>query len=105
MSKNNLLEINDCGIYCPQADIYIDPWKPVKKALITHAHGDHARWGSQYYLAHRQSAQVLRLRLGEDIRLQTIEYGASLDIQGVKISFHPAGHITGSAQIRLEYDG
>lgn len=105
MSKNKLLEINECGIYCPQADIYIDPWKPVKKALITHAHGDHARWGSQYYLAQRQSEQVLRLRLGEDIRLQTVAYGESLNINGVKISFHPAGHITGSAQIRLELGG
>ncbi len=105
MNQKNLLEINDCGIYCPQADLYIDPWKPVQRALITHAHGDHARSGNQYYMAHRQSEQVLRHRLGQDIRLQTIEYGKVVTVNGVNISFHPAGHITGSAQIRLEHGG
>jgi putative mRNA 3-end processing factor len=105
MTRNNLLEINDCGIYCPQADVYIDPWKPVKRALITHAHGDHARPGNDYYLAHRQSEQVMRLRLGEDIKLQTVAYGEEITINSVRISFHPAGHITGSAQIRLEWEG
>ena len=105
MNRPNLLEINDCGIYCPQADVYIDPWKPVKRALITHAHGDHARSGNDFYMAHKQSEQVLRLRLGETINLQTVAYGESITINGVKISFHPAGHITGSAQIRLEYNG
>lgn len=105
MARNNLLEINDCGIYCPQADLYIDPWKGVDKALITHAHSDHARWGSRHYLAHEDSEQVLRLRLGQDIRLDTTPYGREHLINGVKISFHPAGHITGSAQIRLEYRG
>jgi putative mRNA 3-end processing factor len=105
MSNKNLLEINDCGIYCPQADVYIDPWKPVTRALITHAHGDHARMGNKFYLAHQQSEQVLRLRLGQDINLQTVAYGENISINGVQISFHPAGHITGSAQIRLEYAG
>lgn len=105
MSRKNLLEINDCGIYCPQADVYIDPWKPVKRALITHAHGDHARRGNEFYMAQRQSEQVMRLRLGEDIKLQTVAYGEEVLINGVRISFHPAGHITGSAQIRLEWEG
>ncbi|AHM59161.1 RNA procession exonuclease [Flammeovirgaceae bacterium 311] len=105
MSLKNLLEINDCGIYCSQADVYIDPWKPVPKALITHAHGDHARSGNKFYLAHQQSEQVLRLRLGQDIKLQTVTYGEKVTINGVGISFHPAGHITGSAQIRLEHEG
>lgn len=105
MAQNNLLEINDCGIYCPQADVYVDPWKAVDKALITHAHSDHARWGSRLYLAHDDSEHILRLRLGQDIRLDTTPYGREHLINGVKISFHPAGHITGSAQIRLEYKG
>ena len=105
MSKTNLLEFNDCGIYCPQADVYIDPWKPVARALITHAHGDHARSGNKFYLAQQQSEQVLRLRLGEDINLQTVAYEEKITMNGVEISFHPAGHITGSSQIRLQYQG
>lgn len=105
MPQNNLLEINACGIYCPAADIYIDPWKPVDKALITHAHSDHARWGNKYYLAHKDSGPVLKLRLGNDIKLQTTDYGTEHLMNGVRISFHPAGHITGSAQIRLEHKG
>lgn len=105
MAHSNLLEINDCGIFCPQADIYIDPWKPVEKALITHAHSDHARPGSKYYLAHKDSEYILRLRLGEDIKLETTSYGSEHLLNGVRISFHPAGHIMGSAQIRLEYGG
>ena len=105
MARNNLLEINDSGIYCPQAGVYIDPWKGVDKALITHAHSDHARWGSKSYLAHQGSEAILRFRLGPDIRLETTAYGSVHEMNGVRISFHPAGHITGSAQIRLEYKG
>lgn len=100
-----LLEFNTQGIYCPQADVYIDPWKPVKKALITHGHSDHARWGHAHYLCTKSAAPIIRYRLGQDIQLETIEYGEELIIHGVKISFHPAGHIIGSAQIRLEYKG
>lgn len=101
----NLIELTPSGLYCPPADIFIDPWKPVGKAVITHAHADHSRWGMKHYLAHHHSAEVMKLRLGQDISLETIEYGRSLDISGVKISLHPAGHIPGSAQIRLEYKG
>jgi putative mRNA 3-end processing factor len=105
MAKNNLLEFTDKGIYCAQADMYIDPWHPVDKAIITHAHADHARWGHKYYLAHKASEHVLRLRLGQEINLETLEYNQSIEVNGVKISLHPAGHIWGSAQIRLEYKG
>lgn len=101
----SMIEFTPKGMYCPQADVYIDPWQPVNKALITHAHGDHARRGNKYYMAHSSSAHVLRLRLGEHIQLQTIAYNEPVFINGVKISFHPAGHIVGSAQIRLEYQG
>jgi putative mRNA 3-end processing factor len=105
LSDFNLLELTESGIYCPQAGIFIDPWKPVDKAIITHAHSDHARWGMKKYLAHHHSKEVLKLRLGQDISVQTIEYNEPLQINGVKISFHPAGHIPGSAQVKLEYKG
>jgi putative mRNA 3-end processing factor len=101
----NLIEFTQEGLYCPPADIFIDPWKAVHKAIITHAHADHARYGHDYYLAHHDSAAILRHRLGADIHLQTIAYGKKIDIHGVKVSFHPAGHIIGSSQIRLEYKG
>lgn len=99
-----LLEFNKNGIYCAQADVYIDPWKPVKRALITHGHSDHARWGSDYYLCTRSAKPVIRYRLGP-IKIETVDYGESRLINGVRFSFHPAGHIVGSAQIRAEYQG
>lgn len=101
----NLLELTDSGLYCPPADIFIDPWRPVKKAVITHAHADHARRGMGQYLAQQQSKEVMKLRLGKDIQLQTIEYGVTLQLNGVSLSLHPAGHIPGSAQVRLEHHG
>jgi putative mRNA 3-end processing factor len=101
----NLLELTPSGLYCPQADIFIDPWRPVKKAVITHAHSDHARWGMKHYLSHHHSAEVMKLRLGQEISLETLEYGETLVINGVILSLHPAGHIPGSAQVRLEYKG
>ena len=105
MNKKPLLRFAKSGIYCPQADVYIDPWKRVDKALITHAHADHARWGMKQYLAHKDSVPVMRLRLGEEIDVQAVEFGEKIFINGVEISFHPAGHIIGSAQIRLAYKG
>jgi hypothetical protein len=99
-----LLEFTDHGIYCPQADVYIDPWKPVKRALITHGHGDHARAGSDYYLCTRSAHPVIRYRLGP-IHIETLDYGETRLINGVRFSFHPAGHIVGSAQIRVEFQG
>lgn len=99
-----LIQFTTSGIYCKQADVYIDPWKPVDKAIITHAHSDHARWGSKNYLAHKDSEFILRYRLG-DISLQTLGYYETIQINGVTISLHPAGHIIGSAQVRLEYLG
>lgn len=101
----NLLELTDFGLYCPPADVFIDPWRPVAKAVITHAHADHAYRGMGHYLAHQQSKEVMRLRLGKDIQLQTIGYGETVLHNGVSISLHPAGHIPGSAQVRLEYQG
>ncbi len=99
-----LIEFTERGLYCPPADVYIDPWKPVQRALITHGHADHSRWGHQYYLATDIAAPVMRHRLG-DINLETVRYGEVRSIQGVDFSFHPAGHIPGSAQIRVAYKG
>ncbi|HZG01387.1 MAG TPA: ligase-associated DNA damage response exonuclease [Chitinophagales bacterium] len=100
-----LIKFTPSGIFCEQAGIYIDPWKPVHQAVITHAHSDHARWGMKNYLAHKDSEPILRLRLGEKISLQTVGYNEPVFINGVKLSFHPAGHVPGSAQVRLEYKG
>lgn len=99
-----LLDFTEKGIYCAQAGVYIDPWKPVGKALITHGHADHSRWGHKHYLCTRQAAPVIQHRLGK-IDVTPVDFGETLTIQGVRISFHPAGHIIGSAQVRLEYKG
>ncbi|MCQ8895268.1 ligase-associated DNA damage response exonuclease [Limnobacter humi] len=92
------------GLYCPPGDFYIDPWRKVDRAVITHAHADHARYGHNHYLCAEAGAQVLRTRLG-NIHLDTLPYGTAVEHRGVRISFHPAGHVLGSAQVRLEYQG
>ncbi len=92
------------GLYCPVGDFFIDPWRPVDRAVITHGHSDHARPGHQRYLSHNLSAGILKARLG-DISLQTLPYGEPVEINGVKVSLHPAGHVLGSAQIRVEHKG
>lgn len=99
-----LIEFTDKGLYCRAGDFYVDPWKPVNKAVITHAHSDHARWGSGYYLCHRYSLPLLRLRLG-DLNYQSVEWEEKVFINGVQVSLHPAGHMIGSSQIRIEYSG
>ena len=92
------------GLYCPAGDFHIDPWRPVARAVITHAHADHARRGHGAYLASAPGAGVLRARLG-DITLQPLAYGETVDVGGVRVSLHPAGHVLGSAQVRLEHRG
>ncbi|MFJ4068291.1 ligase-associated DNA damage response exonuclease [Pseudomonas sp. NPDC089996] len=93
------------GLYCPPGDFYIDPWRPVERAVITHGHGDHARTGNRHYLTAALGAGILRSRLGQDIDLQTLAYGERICHHGVTLSLHPAGHVLGSAQVRLEYQG
>lgn len=100
-----LITFTNKGIYCPQGKFYIDPWRPVDLALITHGHADHARWGMKKYLCHHFTKPILYKRISEDIECQSVEYGEIINMNGVKVSFHPAGHIIGSAQIRLEYKG
>ncbi len=92
------------GLYCVPGQFYIDPWQPVERAVITHAHGDHARVGHGHYLAAASSVGVLRTRLGE-IHIDGLDYGATVEHNGVTISLHPAGHVLGSAQVRMEYKG
>jgi putative mRNA 3-end processing factor len=100
----NLIEFSDCGLYCRAGGFYIDPWKPVDRAIITHAHSDHARGGSKYYLCHHYTKPLLELRLGPN-QYQSIEWNETIYINGVRVSLHPAGHIIGSSQIRVEYNG
>ncbi|WP_439155455.1 ligase-associated DNA damage response exonuclease [Yoonia sp.] len=100
----DILTFTDRGIYCPAGDFYIDPWRPVDRALITHAHSDHARPGMGAYLSTTGTAPVMRHRLGA-IRLDTIRYGEVRQIGGARVSFHPAGHVPGSAQIRVAVGG
>jgi len=100
-----LITFNNKGIYCAQADLYIDPWQPVSKAIITHAHSDHAKPGNKHYLCHQDSVSLLKLRLGDQISVQALHYGQTIHIHGVTISLHPAGHIPGSAQVKLTYKG
>lgn len=92
------------GLYCPPGDFFIDPWRAVPRAVITHAHADHARRGHGAYLASAQGEQVLRARLGR-ITLDTLRYGEALGIGAVRVSLHPAGHVLGSAQVRVEHGG
>lgn len=99
-----LLKFHTAGIYCEQGNFFIDPWQPVDHALITHAHSDHARFGSKKYLCHTYSKSILEYRLGPGV-YETIEWNQTIFINGVKVSFHPAGHIIGSSQIRVEYKG
>jgi putative mRNA 3-end processing factor len=101
----SLIEFKEEGIYCPQADIYIDPWHAVKRAIITHGHSDHARSGSKYYLTHRDNLPIIKRRLGSSINAEGKEYGETSRINGVSFSLHPAGHIIGSSQVRVEYKG
>lgn len=104
MARDPVLTFTEEGIYCPAGDFHIDPWRPVPRALITHGHSDHARPGMGRYLATRAAAPVIRHRLG-DVALKTIEYGETRRIGGAIVSYHPAGHVPGSAQIRVEVGG
>ena len=101
-----LLRATDKGLYCGAADCYIDPWSPVDHAIVTHAHGDHLTWGCGSYLVSNDGLGVTRERLGQDApKVESIPYGESRTINGVTFSLHPAGHILGSAQIRVEHRG
>ncbi len=105
MSAKDLLQLTENGLYCPAGRFHIDPWRGVERAIITHAHADHARLGSRHYLTTPQGEFVLQQRLGADAAIDTLPYGRELAHNGVRVSFHPAGHILGAAQVRLEHAG
>lgn len=100
-----LLAHTSRGLYCAAGDFYVDPWRPVPRAVITHAHADHARPGHGNYLASFEGRHVLRTRLGAAANIESLPYGECRDINGVKVSLHPAGHVLGSAQVRIERKG
>jgi putative mRNA 3-end processing factor len=97
-----MLTETPAGLFCAAGDFHIDPWQPVRRALITHAHGDHARAGSEAYLCSTDCAPLLKRRFGPDAAIETREYGESIELGAVRVSLHPAGHVRGSAQIRIE---
>jgi len=105
LSADGLLQLRPEGLHCPAAGVWIDPWRPVAEALITHAHADHARPGSGRYWAIGSAEGILRRRLGAEIELQNLSYGQTIARGGVRFSFHSAGHVLGSAQILVEGGG
>lgn len=100
-----LLTSTDRGLYCAAGDFFIDPWRPVNFAVTTHAHSDHARSGSRCYLTAEPGRGVLQERLGGDASIETLPYGERITRNGVTVSLHPAGHILGSSQVRVEHRG
>jgi putative mRNA 3-end processing factor len=105
MKRGSLISLTARGLYCKQGDFYIDPWKPVDKAVLTHAHSDHAYRGNRRYLVCKEGEALARIRLDPDAHISSQPYGKKATINGVKLSFHPAGHILGSSQVRIEYKG
>ncbi|MBL9059684.1 MAG: DNA ligase-associated DEXH box helicase, partial [Mangrovicoccus sp.] len=104
MTRPPVLILGPAGLYCAAGDFHIDPWRPTPRALITHAHSDHARAGQGLYLATRETAALLRHRLGP-VTVQSVALGERLRLGAATVSFHPAGHVPGSAQIRVEVGG
>jgi putative mRNA 3-end processing factor len=100
-----LLQVTDRGLTCEAGGFSVDPWQPVERAVITHAHGDHARPGSRRYLCAARGVAVLRRRLGEDADIEGLPWGEPRTLGDVTVSFHPAGHVLGSAQVRIECRG
>ena len=105
MAHPSLLQSTDRGLSCPAADVSIDPWGAVPRAVVTHAHADHLQPGCASYLVARDGLPVARARLGDDAVIETVAYGEPIHMNGVEVSLHPAGHILGSAQVRLAYRG
>lgn len=102
--SNLLIEFTRFGIYCRRANAYIDPSAPAERAIITHSHSDHAKRGCRSYLTAERNVRILKHRIGK-AEIQGAAYGESVIMNGVRISFHPAGHIPGSSQVRLEHKG
>jgi putative mRNA 3-end processing factor len=105
VEQKDLLVMTDAGLYCPAGGFHIDPWRPVARAVMTHAHGDHARPGSGEYWCAEDGLGVARRRLGAEAKIRPVSYGSALDMGGARVSLHPAGHILGSSQVRVEGEG
>ena len=100
-----MIRLTEAGLYCEAGGFHIDPWRPVDRAVVTHAHGDHLTWGCRHHLVSEEGARVSRVRLGEAASIQAVPYGEAVHLNGVRVSLHPAGHILGSAQVRVEHQG
>ena len=100
-----MLTVTAQGLHCAPGDFHIDPWRAVDRAVITHAHSDHAYPGSRAYLCARDGVELLRLRVGKDALITGLRHGETVNLNGVTVSFHPAGHVLGSAQICIEHCG
>ena len=105
MTGQDLLRIDDCGLRCDAGAFHVDPARSVDCAIVTHAHIDHARRGCGCYVVSRSGAPIMRARLGRKIRMLPLEYGEAARLGGVSVSLHPAGHVLGSAQVRIESEG
>jgi putative mRNA 3-end processing factor len=105
VARRPLIESTPEGLFCPAGGFHIDPWRPVDRAVTTHAHADHARPGSAAYLCAESGVPVLRARLGAEASIEYVAYGEPRTIGGVRVSLHPAGHLLGSSQVRLEHGG
>jgi putative mRNA 3-end processing factor len=100
-----MLRLTDHGLFCQAGGFHVDPWGPVARAVVTHAHGDHLVHGCGHYLTSAPGLGVTQRRLGAAASVEALEYGAMRSINGVQVSLHPAGHILGSSQVRLEHRG
>jgi putative mRNA 3-end processing factor len=105
MKRRSLISLTDRGFYCKAGGFYIDPWRPVRRAVVTHAHSDHAYRGSREYLIPAEGLELMRIRLMTHTNVSGIKFGESVSLNGVNVSFHPAGHILGSALVRIEHKG
>jgi len=104
-SESQLLQPTEAGLYCAAGDFHVDPWRPVDRAVVTHAHADHACYGCRDYLTSAEGEFVLRARVGKEAPIRTVGYGEGIELNGVRVSLHPAGHILGSSQVRVEHRG
>jgi putative mRNA 3-end processing factor len=100
-----LIEPTGAGLYCAAGGFHIDPWHAVDRAVVTHAHGDHLRPGSRAYLCAEPSSRMVRHRLGSGPAVSSVAYGEVVDMDGVRVSLHPSGHILGAAQVRVQHRG
>ena len=100
-----LIRTTDRGLYCEAGGFYVDPWRPVHRAVVTHAHSDHACYGCRHYLSSTAGELLMRLRMPPEADFQFVRYGETLNVGSVKVSLHPAGHMLGSSMVRLEHAG